>query len=49
MILGLCYFSLIASNRGSGSTLRGGMGREVGGTFKREGMYAYLWLIHVEV
>ena len=28
---------------------RGGMGREMGGRFKREGMYVYLWLIHVEV
>ena len=27
----------------------GGMGREMGGSFKREGMYVYLWLIHVEV
>ena len=25
------------------------MGREVGGRFKREGVYVYLWLIHVEV
>ena len=25
------------------------MGREMGGTFKREGIYVYLWLIHVEV
>ena len=25
------------------------MGREVGGSFKREGIYVYLWLIHVEV
>ena len=25
------------------------MGREVGGRFKREGIYIYLWLIHVEV
>ena len=24
-------------------------GRERGGRFKREGMYIYLWLIHVEV
>jgi len=24
-------------------------GRELGGRFKREGIYAYLWLIHVEV
>ena len=24
-------------------------GREIGGMFKREGLYVYLWLIHVEV
>ena len=30
------------SNRGSVSTQRGGMGREMGGSFKREGMYVYL-------
>ena len=29
--------------------LEGGMGREMGGRFKREGIYVYLWLIHVEV
>ena len=29
--------------------LGGGMGREMGGIFKREGVYVYLWLIHVEV
>ena len=28
---------------------RGGMGREMGQSFKSEGIYAYLWLIHVEV
>ena len=28
---------------------RGGVGREMGGRFKREGMYVYPWLIHVEV
>ena len=37
------------SNRGSVSTWRGGMGRDMGGRFKREGTYVYLWLIHVEV
>ena len=37
------------SNRGSVSTLRGGMGRVIGGRFIREGIYVYLWLIHVEV
>ena len=25
------------------------MGREVGGRFKKEGIYVYLWLIHVDV
>ena len=29
--------------------LGGGMWREMGGRFKREGIYVYLWLIHVEV
>ena len=37
------------SNRGSVSTHRGGMEKEMGGRFKREGIYVYLWLIHVEV
>ena len=30
-------------------TERGGMGREIGGGFKREGTYAFLMLIHVAV
>ena len=25
-----------------------GMGREMGGRFKREGIHAYLWLVHVK-
>ena len=29
--------------------LEGWDGREMGGRFKREGIYVYLWLIHVEV
>ena len=29
--------------------LEGWDGREMGGQFKREGIYVYLWLIHVEV
>ena len=37
------------SNRGSVSTWRGGMGKEIGGRFKRERIYVYLWLIRVEV
>ena len=35
--------------RGSVSTERGGVGRKMEGSFKREGIYVYLWLIHVEV
>ena len=34
---------------GSVSTYRGGMGRKMGGRFKREGTYVCLWLIHIEV
>ena len=34
--------------QGSVSTWKGGMEREMGGRFK-EGIYVYLWLIHVEV
>jgi len=37
------------SNRGSVLTYRGGVGREMGRRFKREGIYVYLWLIDVEV
>ena len=37
------------SNQGSITTRRGGMGREIGGRFKRKGVYVYLWLIHVDV
>ena len=37
------------SNRGSVSIERCGMGREMGGRLKREEIYVYLWLIHVEV
>ena len=31
------------------NTLEGWYGREMGGRFKREGIYVYLRLIHVEV
>ena len=34
---------------GSVSTLSGGMGGEMGGRVRREGIYVYLWLIHAEV
>ena len=37
------------SNRGSVSIERGGMEREMGVGFKTEGIYVFLWLIHVEV
>ena len=30
------------------NNLRGGMGREMGGRFKKEGVYVHLWLILVE-
>ena len=29
--------------------LEGGLEWEVGGSFKREGSYVYLWLIHVDI
>jgi len=29
--------------------IEGGMEREMGGRLKREGIYVYLWLIHIEV
>ena len=31
------------SNRGSASTYRGGVGQEMRGSFKREGIYVYLY------
>ena len=31
------------------STWTGGIGKEMGGMFKREGICIYLWLIHAEV
>ena len=37
------------SNRGSVTTWSGGMEREMRGSFKKEGIYVYLQLIHVEV
>ena len=37
------------SNRGSVSTYKGGMGREMGGRVKREGTYVYLRLILIDV
>ena len=37
------------SYKGSVSNERGGMGWEMGGRFKKEGIYVYLWLIHVWV
>ena len=37
------------SYRGSVSTWGAGLEREMGARFKREAIYVYLWLIHVEV
>ena len=37
------------SNSGSATIQRGGMGRQMGGIFKREGTYVYLWLIHIDI
>ena len=34
--------------QGLGINLEVGMGREMGERFKKEGIYVYLWLIHVE-
>ena len=31
------------------NNLGGGMGRDLGGRFKNEGTYVYLWLIHVDI
>ena len=35
----------VGRRRGGGEEV----GREMGGSFKREGIYVYLWPIHVEV
>ena len=35
--------------QGLGINLAGCDGREMGGRLKRDGIYVYLWLIHVEV
>ena len=37
------------SNSGSVSMKRDEIAQEMGGSFKREGIYVYLWLIYVEV
>ena len=43
-------YDLGNSNQGSVTTQSGGMGREVGGVFKKEETQAvYLWFIHVDV
>jgi len=47
--MGICCYDSGNSNWGSVATQRGGMGREEGGRFEREGTYVYLWLIHVDV
>ena len=42
---GNLLYRLGNSDRGSVSTQRGRIGRHMGGSFKREGIYVYLWLI----
>ena len=42
-------FSVWLRKLKQGSVSRGGMGREMGGRFKRERIYVYLSLIHVEL
>ena len=37
------------SNRGAVTIYGSGMGRKVGGRFRRQGTHVYLWLIHVEI
>ena len=37
-----------SSHWSSATTEKGGKGREVGGRFRREGTYVYLWLIHAD-
>ena len=39
----------LGNSQGLCISLEGWNGREIGGRFKREGIYVYLWLIHVEV
>ena len=46
IIVECSYYDSGNSNWGSVTTSRGGMEWEVGGRFKREGSYVYLWLIH---
>ena len=45
--MGICCMAQ-ETQTGSVSTQKGGMGKEMGGRFKRKGIYVYLWLIHVE-
>ena len=44
--LAVCHRKL---KQGLCINLEGWDGRQMGGRFKREGVYVYLWLIHVEV
>ena len=46
--MGICHMTQ-GTQTGSVTTSTGGMGRQMGRRFKREGTYVYLWLIHVEV
>ena len=46
---GILLYNSRNSNWGSATTERGRKGWEVAESFKKEGTYVYLWLIHVDV
>ena len=46
--MGICYMAQ-ETQTGFGINLGGWDGEEIGGRFKREGTYVYLWMIHVDV
>ena len=47
--LGECAVYLLRVSHIVWAEQRAGMGREMGGRFRKEGMHAYLRLLHVEV
>ena len=47
--MGICYMAQETQTGALYQPRQSGMGRDMGGGFKREGIYVYLWLIHAEV
>ena len=47
--MGICCMAQETQTGSLHQPRRGGMRREMGGRFKGEGIYVYLWLNHVEV